>query len=268
MSEYQFLKLNVQHKVGVITIDKPPVNALNLDVLKELDQMLDEVVAGGEVKALVITGAGQQVFVAGADINTFNELGSLGDPAAVMKAATDYLKTGQDIFMKLDQLPIPTIAAINGAALGGGLELVLACDIRIAADNARLGFPEINLGIMPGWGGTQRLPRLIGESRAYELIMTGDNIPAPQALQMGLLNKVVPAQQLMREAQGMARKIAEKSRIAIQGALQAIPSASELPLQEGMAIELKQFETLIASADFREGVSAFVEKRKPEFKDK
>jgi enoyl-CoA hydratase/carnithine racemase len=268
MSEYQFLKLNVQHKVGVLTIERPPVNALNVDVLKELDRMLDEIVAGGEVKALVLTGAGQQVFVAGADINTFNELGSLGDAAAVMKAANDYLKTGQDIFTKLDQLPIPTIAAINGAALGGGLELVLACDMRIAADNARLGFPEINLGIMPGWGGTQRLPRLIGESRSYELILTGDTIPAPQALQMGLLNKVVPAQQLMRESQGMARKIAEKSRIAVQAALRAIPGGAGLPLQEGLELELKQFEALIASEDMREGVSAFVEKRKPEFKDK
>jgi enoyl-CoA hydratase/carnithine racemase len=261
MADYQFLKLNVQHRVGVLTVERPPVNALSAPLLKELDQMLDEIAANIDIKALVITGAGQQVFIAGADINAFAEFTNAEDALA-------YIKLGQDVFLKLDKMEIPTIAAINGACVGGGLELVLACDIRYAADNARLGFPEIGLGLMPGWGGTQRLPSVVGQGRATELILTGDTIPAPQALQMGLVNKVVPAAQLMRESQGLARKVAEKSRIAVSAALRAISGGAHLPMEEGLTLERKQFEIMSASEDIREGVTAFLQKRRPEFKDK
>lgn len=268
MAEYQFLKLNVQFKVGVLTIDRPPVNALSSAMLQELDQILDEIVANPDVKALVITGAGQQVFIAGADINTFAEIGTITDQDEVRAKADEYISMGQSVFLKLDQLEIPTIAAINGAAVGGGLELALACDIRYAADNARLGQPEIGLGIIPGWGGTQRLPRIVGESRALELILTGDTIPAPQALQIGLVNKVVPAAQLLRECQGLARKIAEKSRIATSAALRAVTGGVNETIEEGLALERKQFAVMVTSEDMREGVTAFLQKRRPAFKDK
>ncbi len=261
MGEYQFLKLNVQHRVGVLTIDRPPVNALNPQVLTELSAILDEIAANTEIKALVITGAGQQVFIAGADINTFAEVQTLED-------AFSYITLGQETFLKLDKLEIPTIAAINGACVGGGMELALACDIRYAADNARLGQPEIGLGIIPGWGGTQRLPRIIGQGRAIELILTGDTIPAPQALQLGLVNKVVPAAQLLRETMGLARKIAEKSRIAVGCALQAVSGGLELSLEEGLQLERQQFATMGTTEDWREGINAFLQKRRPEFKDK
>lgn len=262
MAEYQFLKLAVQHRVGLLTIERPPVNALNAALLKELDQVFDEIAANPDIKTLVITGAGQQVFIAGADLNTFAEF---KDP---MQEGIAYITLGQEVFLKLDNLPIPTIAAINGACVGGGLELAMACDIRYAADNARLGLPEIGLGLMPGWGGTQRLPRIVGPARALELILTGDTIPAPQALQMGLVNKVVPAAQLMRECQGLARKIAEKSRIATSAALRAVSEGLDLSVAEGVVVERKQFEAIIVSEDIQEGVTAFLQKRRPEFKDK
>ncbi|MCU0491575.1 MAG: enoyl-CoA hydratase-related protein [Chloroflexaceae bacterium] len=268
MSDYQFLKLNVQFKVGVLTIDRPPVNALNADVLRELDRMLDEIAANSEIKALVVTGAGQQVFIAGADINTFAEIGALPDKAQVVQEAVNYAKLGQEVFLKLDRLSIPTIAAVNGACVGGGMELAMACDIRYAADNARLGQPEIGLGIIPGWGGTQRLPRIVGEGRALELILTGDTIPAPEALRIGLVNKVVPAAQLLRECQGLARKLAEKSRVATSAALRAVTGGTTLSIEDGLALERQQFETMSLSEDMREGIGAFLQKRRPEFKDK
>lgn len=268
MSEYQFLKIAIQHRVATVTIERPPVNALSIPLLEELSKLLDELTENQEVKALVITGAGQQVFIAGADINIFAEIGEMGDATKMKEQADHFINLGQATYLKLDRMAIPTIVAINGACLGGGMELALACDIRIAADNARMGQPEINLGIIPGWGGTQRLPRLIGESRALELILTGDTIPAPQALQIGLVNKVVPAAQLMREAQGLARKIAEKSRLAVAASLAAVAQASELSIEEGLAFERAKFEYMTTSEDMREGVGAFLQKRKPSFKDR
>lgn len=265
MTDYQYLKLNIQDRVGTVTIDRPPVNALSRPLLEELSAMLDELGNDPAVKVLVIASAAAKVFVAGADIKVFAGVEQQPEALAAVEA---YIKLGQDVFTKLATLGIPTIAAINGACLGGGLELVLACDIRYAAETATLGAPEINLGLIPGWGGTQRLPRIVGQGHAIAMILTGEPVSATQAQAIGLVNRVVAPAELLNAAQALAGTIAAKSRIAISAALSAIRGGTGVQMEQGLTLERQQFATTVTSADAREGLAAFLEKRKPVFLDK
>jgi len=261
VAEYQNLKYGVQDRIAVIMLDHPPVNAFNTATMNELDAVFELATADADVKAIVITGGGQHAFVAGADLNEIKVIA--GDPVA----ATGFIKKGQQVFSKIEASKKPVIAAINGHAVGGGLELALACHIRIAADKARLGLSEITLGLIPGWGGTQRLPRVVGRARASEMILTGELINAQEAYRLGLVNKVVPANAVVREALGLAKKISSMGALAIGAALGAIDAGSDAPISQGLDAELANFAGLITTNDAREGVTAFLEKRKPEFTD-
>jgi enoyl-CoA hydratase/carnithine racemase len=260
MAEYQYLGVSIEEKVGVLTISNPPANLLSRAVLTELSGFLDEIQKSPAFKVLVITGAGT-FFIVGADIKEISELKekAQGEEAASL---------GQRVFGKLEQLPIPTIAAINGHCLGGGNELAMACTIRIASDRARFGQPEINLGIMPGFGGTQRLARIVGKSKALELNLTGEMVNAQKAFEMGLVSQVVPEAEVMKQALGLAKKIAGKSQPAIQRILQATREGLERPLEEALKLEGKLFGELCETQDMREGLKAFLEKRRPNFQDK
>jgi enoyl-CoA hydratase/carnithine racemase len=260
MAEYTNIKIALEDRVAVLTIDHPPVNAFNRATLSELETALDDLIGDDQVKVIIITGAGDYAFVAGADIN---EIALLKSPEEARQVS---LK-GQEIFGKVESCLKPVIAAVNAVALGGGLELAMACHVRILADRARLGQPESNLGIIPGWGGTQRLPRLIGAAKATELILTGDMINAQEAFRLGLANKVVPAGQVLAEAKGLAKKLAAKSRLTNAAALKAINEGLKLSLAEGLRLEADQFGDLIGGNDAKEGVSAFLQKRQPKFTD-
>lgn len=257
----QCVKAVVEDGIAIVTIDHRPVNALNRQTLQELGQLADAIAAEPAVKVIVVTGAGSLAFVAGADIKEVGELGSV-------EAAKEMAALGQAVFLKLQRLPKPVIAAINGVCLGGGLELAMACHLRIAGDRARFGQPEVTLGIIPGWGGTQRLPRLIGAAKATEWILTGDMVMSQEALRLGLVNQVVPQDQVLKAAKDLARKIASKSAVAVTHSLRAIEAGRELPLAEGLAKEAEAFGAVAASEDSKEGVRAFLEKRQPQFKDR
>jgi len=264
MADRQYIRYSIEERVATLVIDHPPANALNKQTLTELDGAMDELLANPEVKVVIVTGAGQMAFVAGADVGDIHALVKARDAAG----AQAMLELGQGVFNKIEQSPKPIIAAINGFCLGGGLELAMSCHIRIVGDRARLGQPEINLGIIPGWGGTQRLPRLVSKGKAIEVILTGDQITAQEAKALGLVNLVVPGDAVLRQAKGLAAKLAAKSAVATAAALAAINSGQGLPLQEGLAKERGQFVNLASSEDMLEGVSAFLEKRQPQFKDK
>ncbi len=260
MGEYTNVRIALEDRVAVLTIDHPPANAFNRATLNDLDAAFDELIANEQVKVIIITGAGEFAFVAGADIN---EIAAVKDAAE----AREFILKGQRLFDKIEACTKPVIAAINAVALGGGLEMAMACHIRIVADRARLGQPESNLGIIPGWGGTQRLPRIVGPAKAAELILTGDLINAQEAFRLGLANKVVPAGQVLAEAKGLARKLAAKSKLTNEAALRAIYGGLKVSLSEGLALEAEQFGKLIGSHDTTEGVSAFLQKRQPKFTD-
>jgi enoyl-CoA hydratase len=264
MADRQYIRHSIEQRVATLVIDRPPVNAFNSQTLAELNATLDELLAMPEVKVIIITGAGQLAFVAGADIGEIAELVKSGNQAGAMVM----IELGQSAFTKIEQAPKPIIAAINGVCLGGGLEMAMACHIRIASDRARIGQPEINLGIIPGWGGTQRLARLVGKGKAVEMILTGDPITAQEAKALGLVNLVVPGDAVMRQATGLARKIASKGGLSLAAALRAITFGLDGPLAEGLATERDQFVSLAESEDAREGVTAFLEKRQPQFADR
>jgi enoyl-CoA hydratase/carnithine racemase len=264
MGDWQNIRAEVTDKIAVLTIDHPPVNSFNSQVVTELEEAIDGLLANDEVKAIIITGGGTNAFVAGADIPEIKDLFESADEAA----AAEFGEQGHRTFFKIERSPKPVIAAINGFCLGGGLELAMACHMRICSDRARLGQPEINLGIIPGWGGTQRLPRLVGKGKAIEMILTGDMITAQEAYRIGLVNKVVPAGAVLKEAQGLARKIVSKSKFPAAAALQAISQGLEVIIDEGLKIETQEFGKLTDTEDAREGVSAFLEKRQAQFKDK
>ncbi|HDD24001.1 MAG TPA: enoyl-CoA hydratase [Chloroflexi bacterium] len=265
MGEWQYIRTETADKIAVLTIDHPPVNSLNRQVLTEMDQALDALLGDDDVKAIVVTGGGTNAFVAGADIPEIKAL--LEDPTDGYAAARDFLMLGQGVTLKIETSPKPVIAAINGFCLGGGLELAMACHMRICSDRARLGQPEINLGIIPGFGGTQRLPRLTNKGKALEMILTGDMITAQEAYRIGLVNKVVPAGAVFKEAQGLARKIVSRSKFPIAAAIKAVHEGIQVSIEEGLRIEAEQFGNLAQTEDAREGVSAFLEKRQPQFKD-
>jgi enoyl-CoA hydratase/carnithine racemase len=264
MEDWQNIRAEVADKIAVLTIDHPPVNSFNSQVVAELEEAIDGLLVDDEVKAIIITGGGTNAFVAGADIPEIRDLFESADEAA----AAEFGERGHRTFFKIERSPKPVIAAINGFCLGGGLELAMACHMRICSDRARLGQPEINLGIIPGWGGTQRLPRLVGKGKAIEMILTGDMITAQEAYRIGLVNKVVPAGAVLKEAQGLARKIVSKSKFPTAAALQAISQGLEVTIDEGLKIETQEFGKLTDTEDAREGVSAFLEKRQAQFKDK
>jgi len=266
MAEWQYIRTQVEDRIAVLTIDHPPVNSFNKQVITELDEAIDQLLADDEVKAIVITGGGTNAFVAGADIPEIKEL--LDNPGEGYAAAREFLERGQGVFLKIERATKPVIAAINGFCLGGGLELAMACHMRICSDRARLGQPEINLGLIPGWGGTQRLARLTNKGKAIELILTGDMITAQEAYRVGLVNKVVPAGAVLKEARDLARKIVSKSKFPIAAALRAITEGLETTIEEGLKIEADQFVGLASTEDIREGVTAFLEKRQPKFQDK
>lgn len=253
----QYVRIEREAAVAVVTLDRPPVNALNAQTLAELDAAIGELGSDAAVRAVVLTGGGQKAFVAGADIAEF--------PRLTPAKGRDLAARGQAIFNRIEASRKPYIAAINGVALGGGLELAMACDLRIAAEGARLGQPEINLGIIPGYGGTQRLPRLIGAGRAKALIYTGDMIDAREALAIGLVNAVVPAAELAAAAREFANNLASKAPVALAMAKQAIDQGLQGPLVAGLELEARSFGECVGTEDMREGVAAFFEKRAPRF---
>ena len=257
MSAYELLRTERDGAVAIVTIDRPEKrNALSAQVRAELIAALDELRDDDSVRVLVITGAGDKAFVAGADIGEFAQRTPLEQRAAM---------TGRRVFDEIAAYPKPVLAMINGLALGGGCELALACDIRIAADTAKLGQPEINLGIIPGGGGTQRLPRVVGTGQAMRLVLSGEIIGAAEALRIGLVDVVHPAAELRERTLEFARGMAGKSPVALRMAKSAVRAAAEMPLGAGLQYETEAFITCFGSDDKREGVAAFLEKRTAEF---
>jgi len=245
-------------RIARITINRPDkLNALNIKTRQETAEALDELRNDDEIRVVIITGAGEKAFVAGADINEFAGRTAV-QQRAVMKA--------KSIFTAAEEFPKPLIAMINGFCLGGGCELALACDIRIAGEKARFGQPEINLGIIPGGGGTQRLTRLIGEGKAMQMILSGEMIDAQEAWRLGLVNEVHPIDQLEARTMELAARIAEKSPIALAMAKTAVKNAARMNLREGLDSEIDLFALCFSTDDKEEGVRAFIEKRKPDFK--
>lgn len=244
--------------VARLTINRPEkLNALNRETVGEIDSAFEGFLADEEARALIVTGSGSRAFVAGADIAELSGLGTL--------QGQEYSRRGQEVLTRLERSSKPTIAAVNGFALGGGLELALACQIRIASESASLGLPEVKLGLIPGFGGTQRLPRLLGRGKALELIMTGEAVEANEALRIGLVNRVVPADQLIDTCEKLARSIISRGPVAVRFAIEAVSRGLDVPQEEGMFIEAGLFGVLSATEDAKEGTQAFMEKRKADF---
>ncbi len=240
--------------VAVLTIDHPPANALSRDVVAALEHTIAEAAADPDVRALVITGAGDRYFVAGADLK---ELRAPDD------ATRSWMAVGQGLMARMARLRLPIVAALNGFALGGGLELAMACDIRVAAATAQLGQPEVNRGLMPGWGGTQRLPRLIGRGAALALLLTGETIGAEAARGLGLVHEVTAAGGAVEGGLAWAQRLAAQAPVAVAQIKRAVADGLDRPIAEGLQVELDGFMTCAASQDAREGVAAFLAKRPP-----
>jgi enoyl-CoA hydratase len=258
MASYETLLLERRGRVAVITINRPDkMNALNIQTRAEGAAALDELREDAEVRVVVVTGAGPKSFIAGADISEF-----AGRTAVTQRE----VMLGRSLFTAIDTFPKPVVAMVNGYCFGGGCELAMACDLRVASETAVFGQPEINLGIIPGGGGTQSLTRLVGETKAMELILTGDRIDAQTAFQLGLVNMVVPAADLEAKTMELANRIAEKSPVALRMAKESVKTAARANLDEGLRREVDLFAICFSSEDKDEGVKAFMEKRKPEFK--
>lgn len=261
MPSFDHLQVAVKDRIAWLTINRPKVlNALSRKTLEELRQALALLQEDEGTGALVLTGAGSKAFVAGADIREFSGLDSL--------AGREFARQGQALFTQIETFPKPVIAAINGFCLGGGCELALACHLRIASETATFGQPEVKLGIIPGYGGTQRLPRLIGKGRALEMILSGERIGAEEALRIGLVNRVVGAQELLGACEELAGRILANAPLAVRYSISAVQAGLEMPLESGLELEATLFGLSLATRDAREGVAAFAEKRKAEFKGK
>ncbi len=255
---FESIIYEVKNSLAYITLNRPKaLNALNQQLLTELNEAIDMIQNDDTVKAVIVTGSGEKAFAAGADITELKDLDR--------EAAAKQSEFGNAIFSKLGALPQPVIAAVNGFALGGGMELALACDMRFVSTNAKLGLPEVGLGIMPGYGGTQRLGRLIGWGRAKQLILATDTIDAEEAYRLGIANKVVAQSELMTEVEKLASKIISKSSAGVQMAKQTMEIGSDLTLEDALALEAKNFGSLFASPHQEEGMAAFLERRPATF---
>lgn len=259
--EKEFVRCQIEEGMALVTIDnQPALNALNQTILTQLDQIFEALAGNPEVKGVIITGGGEKAFVAGADISEFIQVKG--------GSAVGFMARGQRIFDKIEAFDRPVIAAINGFALGGGNELAMCCDIRIAAENAVFGQPEISLGIIPGYGGTQRLPRLIGAGKAKEIIFADERISAQEALRLGLVQRVVPKGQAVEEAKKLLKKILHKGPVAIKMAKKAMNEGLGMSLRRGLDLEAQCQGICFSTEDKDEGAKAFMEKRPPNFKGK
>ena len=257
---YTTLLTSLENNVLTITINRPEkLNALNKDVFNDLEKALNEIEKNPEIKSVIITGSGAKAFVAGADISEFNSLNK--------EQAMGMAKKVQKIFLRIENFPKPILAAVNGFALGGGCELSMACHFRIASDNAKFGQPEVNLGLIPGYGGTQRLVQLIGKGRAIELLISANMIDASTALQYGLVNHVVKQEELLAKARSILETINTKAPLAIASCIKAANAVYDETI-DGYELEVTEFGNCFASEDMKEGTAAFLEKRKAEFKGK
>jgi len=257
--EFKNILLSFEGEIGVFTINRPKaLNALNIETLKEIQSGVEEVKAHPEIKVLILTGAGEKAFVAGADILEMKEMNSI--------EAVNFSKLGHLTLKMIQDLDRPVIAAVNGFALGGGTEIALACDFIYASENAKFGLPEVTLGVFPGFGGTQRLPRLIGKGKAKELILTGKMINAQEAYQLGIVNRVFPQASLLEETKKVAAQIAANGAIGLRLAKMVVDSGFNMELSEACALESLAFGIGFATGDQKEGMTAFVEKRKPNYK--
>lgn len=262
MNDWQNVKYAFKDRIAIITIDHPPLNAINTPTLQDLNAAVDMALDDESVKVIIVTGAGTMAFVAGADVTEID--GRIEDADYIMTM----VRAGHEVFSKVEKAKKPVIAAINGMCLGGGMELAMSCHIRVAGDGVQLGLPETDLGLIPGWGGTQRLPRIVGPSKAAEMILTGDAITAQEAYRLGLVSKVAPMPDVLKEAEGLARRIASKSVVAIGCAMEAIERGRHLPLAEALGVEVEQWGIILQSEDMKEGVQAFLQERQPQFIDR
>ncbi|SPD73610.1 3-hydroxybutyryl-CoA dehydratase [uncultured Desulfobacterium sp.] len=259
--EYENIIFEVKEGIAVLTVNRPKkMNALNFRTMDEIKDAIATVKGDDSIRAMIITGAGDKAFVAGADISEFTGLG--------LKESYDFIRRGAGIFRDLEALNVPTIAAVNGMALGGGCELAMGCTFRIASENALFGLPELGLGVIPGYGGTQRLPRIIGRSQALWAMLTGENLDANKALALGLANQVAKPEELMDVAMKLAKKIATKAPLAVKFAMIATKFGDEVDLETGLVLEALSANLALASDDKKEGVAAFLEKRKPTYQGK
>lgn len=259
--EYKNILLTFEGEIGILTINRPKsLNALNIETLKEIQMGIQEVKDHSNVKVLILTGAGEKAFVAGADIMEMKEMNSL--------QASQFSNLGHLTLNMIQDLDRPVIAAVNGFALGGGMEVALACDFIYASENAKFGLPEVTLGVFPGFGGTQKLPRLIGKGKAKELILTGKMVSAQEAYQMGIVNRVVPQDSLMEEAKKVAGQIAGNGTVGVRLAKMVTDAGYNMDLEKACSLESYAFGISFATEDQKEGMTAFVEKRKPNFKGK
>lgn len=256
----EYLKLSIEDYIAHITINRPPANALSSGIIEEISILLDELLENDDVRVLVLSGEGR-FFSAGADIKEFTSVQS-GEAFSQLAA------NGQQVFERLETFPKPIIAAIHGAALGGGLELAMACHIRLVTENAKLGLPELQLGIIPGFAGTQRLPRYVGSARAAEMMFTSEPITGLQAVQYGLANHAYSEEELIPKAKELAAKIAKKSPIVLKAVIEQLNFTKDESYYKGVENEANQFGVVFVSDDAKEGVSAFIEKREPVFKGK
>jgi len=258
MAEYSNLLLDVEDRIAVLSVNRPDkLNALNEQTIRELGEAMDEITRRDDVGGVILTGTGEKAFVAGADIA---ELATMGPVDGI-----DVSRLGQQVFRRIELSRKPVIAAVNGFALGGGCELALACHLRIASENAQFGLPEVKLGIIPGYGGTLRLPRIVGKGRALELMLTAQFIKADEAYRIGLVNRVVPQAELMDTARKTMQTILANGPVAVGLAIECTTRGMEMSVDDGLALESNLFGLLAATTDMREGMSAFLEKRKAAF---
>ena len=259
MSDLRYIRVEWDGDLAIVRIDRQDkLNALNADVVAELGQVFSELEGDDKVRGVLLTGAGDKAFVAGADIGELAKMDSIG--------GVRVSRAGQDVFLRIERFPKPVLAAVGGFALGGGCELALACHMRIAGDNARFGLPEVGLGIIPGYGGTVRLARLVGLGRAVELTLTGEMVGAERALEIGLVSAVVPRAELLDRAKEFLRKVTKNGPVAIRMALESVYRAVDTSTREALDYESSLFGLLASTGDMKEGMSAFLEKRKPDFK--